>query len=547
MKWTRRRLLQYGGLASAGLMALRAWASSPMAMDAAMKQAMARKSHAARAKTMDALKLASFVDPLPLPVLQKPLGRRSVAALGAKDAPYYAIHVREIQCKMHRNLPPTTLFGYGATSAPVLFEARSGEGVLIDWINDLPPHHFLPVYPLYPPDPAMENAPPTRISTHLHGARVPSVSDGYPTEWYGPGRSKVDYYPNGQDAAPLWCHDHAMGVSRYNEVAGLMGWYLLRDSVEESLGLPSGRYELPLLIYDRIFKPDGQLYYPNPPDQGAWSEEFLGDAMMVNGKLRPYHEVEPRKYRLRIANTANARFFALSLSNGQSFQVVGTDQGLLSVPVERTMIVLAPAERADLIVDFSHARGQNIVLQNGQFDMMQFRVGNTPVADDSHVPRTLRPVHRIPTSDAVRTRYLTLDEYLGKNGWAMVMLLNHKHWSAPVTEIMKLGTTEIWSLVNLTLETHPIHLHMIRFQILDRRPFSVDDYLSTNTLPLRYMGPAVSPEPQEMGWKDTVQCPPGLVTRIIVPFQPYAGRYLWHCHILEHEANDMMRPYEIRA
>lgn len=531
-QWTRRRLLQQAGVASAGLFAARAWAQSP-------GMPMARPS---KAKTLDAMKLASFVDPLPLPVLQAPQGRRSSSALGAVNAPYYAIRIREIQSRLHRDLPPSRLFGYGATSAPVLFEAQSNEGVLIDWMNDLPARHFLP---LNPPHPGMKDAPPTRVSTHMHGARVPAVSDGYPDNWYGPGKSKLCYYPNQQDATALWCHDHAMGVGLFNIFAGLMGWYMLRDPLERSLHLPSGKYELPLLIYDRSFTPDGQLYYPNPPDEGAWSQEFLGDAMVVNGKVRPYHEVEPRKYRLRIANTANSRFFSLSFSDGQSFHVIGSDQGLLAAPVEMKRLVLAPAERADLIVDFSLARGQNVILQSDAFDLMQFRVSHASVADDSQLPSTLRPVARIAERDAVRTQIMTLNEFDGDSGMPMVMLLNRRHWADPVSEIVRLGTTEIWTLANLTLDTHPIHLHMVRFQVLDRRSFSVDDYLATNALPLRYTGPAMPPEPHEMGWKDVVQCPPRTVTRIIVPFEPYAGRYVWHCHILEHEANEMMRPYEI--
>lgn len=529
--------MQQGGLASAGLLGARASAQL-------RGMNMARGQLATKPKTLDAMKLASFVDPLPLPVLQTAQGRRSSAALDARDAPYYAIHIREVFSKMHRDLPPSRLFGYGATEAPVLFETRSNQGVLIDWINDLPPQHFLP---LDPPHPGMEHAPPTRIVTHLHGARVPAVSDGYPDDWYGPGKRRLDYYPNGQEATALWCHDHAMGVSRFNVFAGLMGWYLLRDDVEQSLNLPSGKYEIPLLIYDRSFTPDGQLYYPNPPDYGQWSQEFLGDAMMVNGKVRPYCEVEPRRYRLRIANTANSRFFSLSLSNEQSYQVIGSDQGLLAAPVEATRLVLAPAERADLIIDFSLACGQNIVLHSDEFDLLQFRVGKTQVSDESQIPQTLRPVTRIPESSVARTQVMTLNEFDNDSGMAMVMLLNRKHWDDPITERVKLNTTEIWSLANLTQDTHPIHLHMVRFQVLDRRTFSIDNYLATNVLPLRYTGPVLPPKPSEMGWKDVVQCPPGTVTRIIVPFTPYAGRYLWHCHILEHEANDMMRPYKILA
>ncbi len=501
----------------------------------------------ATVRTLDASRLESFVDPLPLPVLQKPLDHRSSAQHGAANAPYYPIRMRAVESRFHRDLPPSPMWSYGESSAPVLFEAQSGQGVLIDWINDLPPQHLFALDPPHHGMGAMgmESAPPTRAVTHLHGARVPSISDGYPDDWFAPGNRKLCYYPNRQEATALWMHDHAMGVNRFNIFAGLMGWYLIRDEVEQGLGLPSGKYELPLLLYDRSFTPDGRLYYPNPPDEGAWAQEFLGDAMVVNGKIRPYHDVEPRRYRLRIANTANSRFFSLSFSNGQSFHAIGSDQGLLSAPVEMTRLVIAPAERADIVVDFREARGQSVVLHSDSLDLMQFRVGKDAVDDSSQLPKSLRHIERIAERTAVRTRFMTLDEYDSDNGMAMVMLLNRKHWMDPVTERVKLNSVEIWSLANLTQDTHPIHLHMVRFQVLDRRSFSVDDYLATNALPLRYTGPASEPEAHEMGWKDVVQCPPGMVTRIIVPFQGYAGRYVWHCHILEHEANDMMRPYEV--
>jgi spore coat protein A len=267
--------------------------------------------------------------------------------------------------------------------------------------------------------------------------------------------------------------------------------------------------------------------------------------MIVNGKVQPYHDVEPRRYRLRIANTANSRFFSLAFSNGQSFQVIGSDQGLLSTPVEMKRLVLAPAERTDIVVDFSLARCQAVVLMSDHLQLMQFRVGSDHVVDDSQIPMALRPVERIDVTKAVRTRELTLNEFDSDNGEAMVMLLNRKHWAEPVTEIVKLDSTEIWSLINLTEDTHPIHLHLVRFQILDRRSFSTYDYLSDGNL--RYTGESMLPEPHELGWKDVVQCPAGTVTRIIVPFHGYSGRYLWHCHILEHEANEMMRPYQVIA
>ena len=497
------------------------------------------------AKTLDAMKLEPFVDTLLLPQRMHAEGKRSSAVHGAADAPYYRVRIREVSYSMHRDLPPARQWSYGDGPGPVMFEATQHEGVLVDWVNELPAKHILPIAgPMHGME-YLAKAPATRTVTHLHGARVPSISDGYPEDWFGPGHNKLCYYPNHQDATGLWIHDHAMGVSRLNVFAGLMGWYLLRDDVETGLGLPSGKYELPLLIYDRSFDPQGQLYYPNPPDEGAWAQEYLGDAMVVNGKVQPYHEVEARKYRLRIANTANSRFFSLALSNGQSFQVIGSDQGLLAVPVDLKRLVLAPAERTDLIVDFSQARGENVNLISDALELMQFRVSKERVADESVMPPKLIPIERIAEKSAVRVREMTLNEFDGDNGEPMVMLLNRKHWVDPVTEYVKLDSTEIWSFINLTEDVHPIHLHMVHFQILDRQSFSTYDYLTDNVL--RMTGPAISPPAHEMGWKDVVQCPPETVTRIIVPFHGYAGRYLWHCHILEHEANDMMRPYVVVA
>jgi spore coat protein A len=209
--------------------------------------------------------------------------------------------------------------------------------------------------------------------------------------------------------------------------------------------------------------------------------------------------------------------------------------------------VLAPAERTDLIIDVGLSRDQNIVLQSDGLDLMQFRVSKQSVPDPSQLPKELRSFDRLPEQKAMRTRLMTLNEFDADSGMAMVMLLNRKRWADPVTEQVKLNSVEVWSLANLTQDTHPIHLHMVRFQVLDRRSFSVDDYLATNALPLRYTDAARAPGIHEMGWKDVVQCPPETVTRILIPFQGYAGRYVWHCHVLEHEANEMMRPYDVLA
>ncbi len=187
----------------------------------------------------------------------------------------------------------------------------------------------------------------------------------------------------------LWYHDHAMGTSRLNLYAGLMGVYLLRDEQEARLKLPAGRFELPLVLYDRIFDHEGQLYYPVSPDpEHPWTDEVAGDAMVVNGRVQPFCEVEPRRYRLRVLNAANARFFRLGLSNGAPSSCKSArTRGCFLAPVRLTSLLLAPGERADLIVDFAAMRGERILLTNGAFQMMQFRVGSTPVPGQQPGPR----------------------------------------------------------------------------------------------------------------------------------------------------------------
>jgi len=391
---------------------------------------------------------------------------------------------------------------------------------------------------------------------HLHGGRTPPESDGYPEKWIVPGQSAKYYYPNKQDAAALFYHDHAMGITRLNAVAGLFGMFIVRDEFEDSLNLPKSDHELPLILCDRIFSLDGQLKYPTSghPDK-PWTSEFYGNAILVNGKIYPFLEVEPRKYRFRILNSSNAGLYQLSLARedknlipgSEPFFQIGSDQGLLSEPVPLKALKLMPGERADVIVDFSDHPQRQLFLKQGTEPILQFRIKPASSAEktsgSSELPRVLRPIARIPEAQAVRNRELTLVDFKDARGKATRMLLNGAHWSMPITETPELNTTEIWTLINLTDDEHPIHLHMVRFQILDRRRFDFEAYKTTRELV--FTGPAVPPEPGEMGWKDTARADVLMATRIIVKFEGYAGRYVWHCHVLEHEDNEMMRPYEI--
>ena len=494
-----------------------------------------------------ATSLAKFVDPLPLLETIHPLGHRPSLDEPARQLPYYKVAMRQFEAQLHRDLKPTTLWGYGSSSPGPVFETRSGQGLFVEWINELPHQHFLPIDHTIPG--AGIDKPEVRTVVHLHGGKTPPTSDGYPEDWYMPGRSAVSHYPNRQDATMLWYHDHTMGINRLNIFAGMLGILFVRDDHENSLRLPRGKYEVPLVMYDRTVDRNGQLSYPvsdNP--KSPWVPEFSGDVIVINGKIFPYFEVEPRKYRFRILNGSNGRSISLTMNTGQAwfprFLQIGGDQGLLSSPAPVMRVRLAPAERADVIFDFSSYAGTNVFLRNDNLNVMQFRVDAKGSPDDPLVPQTLRPMRRMAESEAVRTRSLTLLE-IDESGKAVRMLLNNARWSMPVTEDPVLNSVEIWNLINLTGDDHPIHLHLVRFQILDRRAFDAVTFRATGEL--KYVGPAHPPAPEESGWKDTVRSDRGMVTRIIILFEGFPGRYVWHCHNLEHEDNEMMRPFDVMS
>ncbi len=492
------------------------------------KSSLAEITH--YATPLDTSTLRLWIDPLPIPEIAQPIGSRPDPDDPSRNLPYYRLAMREMHQKIHRDLPPTRVWGFNNSSPGPIFETLSGQGLLVEWANELPTQHFLPIdHTLHG---AESDKPDVRSVIHLHGGRTPAASDGYPEDWYMPGQSRVYHYPNRQDAALLFYHDHTMGINRLNIYAGLQGLFLIRDEVETSLNLPRGKYEIPLLLYDRFVLANGQLSYPVSPDPKApWVPEIYCNAMLVNGKFAPFLDVEPRAYRFRVMNGSNARFFRVFLRQGNhepDLQVIGSDQGLLAAPLTLKRVLLAPAERTDFIVDFAPFAGQNLLFMSDGLEIMQIRVAPASTKSVSFtLPQTLRPVPRTPETAAVKTRRLTLDEIMDKVQQSMGMLLNRTPWHAPITEKPALDTTEIWELVNLTEDTHPIHLHLVRFQVLDRRPFDV--FLYQDKGELRYTGPVRQPAPEELGWKDTVRAESGMLTRIIVKFEGYTGRYVWHC------------------
>lgn len=277
MRTTRRRFLQQMSWLTAATGARAAHIMQPAG---------------AAAPLLDTRALAHFVDPLPIPALAKAAGLRPSPADPALQVPYRRIVMRQFQAKVHRDVPPTTFWGYNGSCPGPIIEARAGAPLLVEWVNELPRQHFLPIdHTLHG---AEADKPEVRTVVHLHGGRTGPESDGYPEDWFVTGQSATCFYPNQQEATSLFYHDHAMGITRLNAVAGLMGLYLIRDEFEDSLNLPKGIYEIPLAIFDRSFRPDGQLYYPVSGRPGApWVSEYYGSAILVNGKIFPYHEVEP--------------------------------------------------------------------------------------------------------------------------------------------------------------------------------------------------------------------------------------------------------------
>ena len=568
-KISRRRFLQSSAISTAAFFAhaVPAFAASAVA-------------------PLDARKLIQFRDEVPRP--------RRLAGTTLE------IPVSEFTQVLHSQLPPTRVWGYARSYPGPTIEALRGTTTSVAWRNELQGQQLLALLPvdqtLHWADPLgdLHKMPraryrgPVPIVTHLHGAETDPGSDGHPDAWYtpdnrirGPGWVREWYeYPNRQPAATLWYHDHCLGITRLTTYAGLAGFYLLRDpELERSYGLPSGEFERELVIQDRSFDVNGQLRYAqggnDPAAHPFWVPEFFGDSILVNGRVWPYMNVQPRRYRLRVLNGSGARFYRLSLADGRPFTQIGTDGGYLPAPVRLQQLLLAPGERADLVVDFAGLKaGSSIVMRNDAPTpfpagdrpdprttgrIMQFRVVAPTGSDSSRVPEKLSDIATLGAPALTRT--LTLDEHMGHKG-PLAALLDGKHWADPVSETPALGDTEIWEFANLTADTHPMHLHLAQFQVLGRQAFRAEEYAERERLergPLApfLVGPVNPPDPNERGWKDTVRANPGEVTRILVRFAPMDGGeypfdatahpgYVWHCHILEHEDNEMMRPYVVR-
>lgn len=527
--------------------------------------------------------LSPFVERLPLPgegiVIARPV-----------SAGRYAFTLRPIRRRLHPDLPRTPLWAYDdgsglagqAGSFGMVIPAETGSPLRVSHTNQLPRYYpdWLPVDTRFTP-----RGREVRIMTHLHGGFVAADSDGNPAitpSGFGRGETQRVFYGNAAPQMPaslLWFHDHGLGTTRLNVLAGLAGGYLLRDRYDSGLAdnpnrLPAGRFEVPLVIQDRLFRDDGAFLYPASDIPGAtWIGEYFGDVMLVNGKVWPHLDVEPGLYRLRLLNGCNARILTLRLP-GTSMWQFGAEGGMWDRPVPVSQLVLAPAERADVLVDFAALAGHHVQLTNHLpppdvstpapplRTVMQFRVARRGGLR-SPIPHHLLGgrAARLPTPPQHRRRFITLNEVrVDTDGWELT--LNGLGFDdAPATETPRIGSVEDWYFINLTGDTHPMHVHLFMFEVVGRVPFDVDAYIAAagqredgvpgGTNPWPYAtGPMIPADPTERGYKDTVKANPGTFTIIRGRFDLPSGvtapqTYVYHCHILEHEDNDMMRPFTV--
>jgi spore coat protein A len=467
--------------------------------------------------------------------------------------------------------------------------ARRDRPLQVKWVNRLPQHHLAPVdHSLHGAyshhGHSLESAGVPAVP-HLHGGHVNADSDGGPEAWFtatgvtGPDFVTDTYvFDNDQEAGTLWYHDHTMGITRLNVYAGLAGFYLLRDEREEALiesgGLPAGPHEVELVIQDRMFHPDGRLAYPDavPGPSPTWPGgpsqmvDVYGEVITVNGRSWPYLRVEPRPYRFRLLNGSESRFYGLSITPGPSGVVpmvaIGTDDGLLEHPVPLVgPLLLSPGERADVVVDFTGHEGATLTLTNQAqapfppglpptpctAEIMQFRVdltvsGDVPIA---RLPSRLREAPYRVAEPAAVTRSLLAGERVDDYGRLQMLLgtteAGHLEYADPATETPRLGDVEVWEFYNDTFAAHPLHLHLVSFEVLDRAPFIARRDPTSGALHDITAGPRRKPLDHEQGPKDTVLAYPGEVTRIRARFDR-PGHYVWHCHTLSHEDHEMMRP-----
>ncbi|CAN8304361.1 unnamed protein product [Cochlearia groenlandica] len=531
-------------------------------------------------------KLEMFVDELPY--MPKLNGFHNVR--GVLKPTSLQIGMFYTKWKFHRDLPWTRVFAYGtsrsrATVPGPTIEAVYGIDTYVTWRNHLPSSHILPWDRTISPANPKHGGIPTVV--HLHGGIHEPASDGNADAWYtsgfketGPKWTKTtSHYEKKQQPGNMWYHDHAMGLTRVNLLAGLLGVYVLRhNAVESPLNLPSGdEFDRPLVIFDRSFNKDGSIYMNatgnNPSIHPQWQPEYFGDAIIANGKAWPRLTVRRRKYRFRIINASNARFFKFFFSNGLDFVVIGSDSAYLSKPAATKSILLSPSEIVDVVVDFAKSPSRTAVLENDapypypngdpvneeNGKVMKFTINDQREIDTCTIPDKLVEYPFADVSNAVLTRYISMYEYVSKSDEPTHLFVNGLPYNAPVTETPKCGTSEVWEVINLTEDNHPLHIHLGLFKVVKQTALlaaGLEEFKECMTehndavkcnIEKYARGKKTSVTAHERGWKNVFKMMPGHVTRILVRFSYIHSNetysfdptqepgYVYHCHILDHD------------
>ncbi|MER6914655.1 O-aminophenol oxidase PhsA [Streptomyces sp. NPDC000594] len=578
--------------------------------------------------------LTPYADALPVPRVLRPDEpdvRREIE-----------IALRPTWVRMHSQLPPTLMWGYDGTVPGPTVEVRRGQRIRIAWTNRIPEGSPYPVtavevpaggpgQPLPHNRPGREGVRPNRevaalpawSVTHLHGAPTGGGNDGWADNAVAAGDAQLSEYPNDHRAVQWWYHDHAMNITRWNVYAGLVGTYLVRDDEEDALGLPGGEREIPLILADRNLDTDedgrlnGRLLHkttvinPRHPETGRpVTLPFLGPYSTVNGVIWPHLETDPAPYRFRLVNASNARIYQLVLVDEDDTPVpgvmhqIGSDGGLLPRPVPLDFtggapLVVAPAERFDLLIDFRGLAGRKVRLVNrgrnqrpGMHDLadnvpypqvMEFRVGREKRPDDFALPQVLsgsfqRYAHddtahghrlivltppatvgggghpeiwetrEIPES-SVRLPAEGVIQVRGRDGTVRTYRRTARTFNDGLGITLAEGSHEQWSFLNLGAPVHPMHIHLTDFQILAREAYTVggfDPVLGGTRSPVAVDPARPTPvPPNEQGWKDVFRVGAAEMVTVMGHFAGAHGRFMYHCHLLEHEDMGMMRPFVV--
>ncbi|HET6503140.1 MAG TPA: multicopper oxidase domain-containing protein [Amycolatopsis sp.] len=571
--------------------------------------------------------LTKFLDPLRIPRVIRPHSWWHADEL--------TVTMTNTRVSLHSQLPETAVWAYEGQFPGPTIEVRRGKLLRVAWTNEI--DGTIPLVAVQQTIPAAGGVSPVATPgyrnpdgslrdgvsiidgvsvlpawtvVHLHGALTNGGHDGWAHNAVLKGLTQLTEYKNDQQATSLWYHDHGMAVTRFNVHAGLAGMYLIRDDEEDELDLPGGEYEIPLVLSDRNLDTDpatgaltGQMLF-KVLSTGTATVPFTGPFNLVNGVIWPHLEVAPRWYRFRVLNASNSRFYQLRLADdagtqqSASIRIIGTDGGLLPAPAPLPAdgLTLAPAERADLLIDFSGFAGQNLRLtdagaQGTEPDLMQFRVesrgrqdgfrlpeklstsyvrlqhGTTVPEDHDHVfvalipPNTMGDGHpqlweleeivdapvpdgegiiqlRDPSTGDERTFQMVASMFDDMTSF----FINHDRWA-------------VWNFVHLGGPTHPMHIHMTEFQLLTRKKFATDPGTGNvvnfdpqqgrTTAVLETVGDGRPIEQYEEGWKDTFQVAAGEWVTVAGHFAGATGEFMYHCHILDHEDDGMMRPFVV--